>query len=112
MFHKRGFRRRHQGVRLRGIDADYGATLAAGGDGHVAADEEGEAAEHLLLGQLRVAAHELPDAPGELLVVGHGDERTDRRPRGREISWRASLPSDALGHVLSCLNRPEPRPGR
>jgi hypothetical protein len=53
-------------------------------DGHVAADEEGEPAEHLLLGQLRVAVDELPDAPVQLLVVGHGDERTDRRPRDRE----------------------------
>jgi hypothetical protein len=30
----------------------------------------------------------VPDAPGELLVVGHGDERTDRGPRRREISRR------------------------
>jgi hypothetical protein len=62
--HRRGLRRLHQGVRLRRIDADHGAALAAGGDGHVAADEEGEPAEHLLLGQFRVAADELPDAPG------------------------------------------------
>jgi hypothetical protein len=53
---------------LRGIDADHGAIPAAGGDGHVAADEEGEPAEHLLLGQLRIAADELADTPGELLV--------------------------------------------
>jgi hypothetical protein len=32
-------------------------------DGHVGADKEGEPAEHLLLGQLRVAADELPNAP-------------------------------------------------
>jgi hypothetical protein len=47
-------------------------------------------AEHLLLGQLGVASDELADAPGELLVVGHGDERTDRRPRGRELSCATS----------------------
>jgi hypothetical protein len=96
MFHKRGFRRRHQGVRLRGIDADYGATLAAGGDGHVAADEEGEAAEHLLLGHSWIAASELPDTRGELLVVGHSDDRTDRRPRiPGERRARASSASTA-----------------
>jgi hypothetical protein len=92
--HKRGLRRRHHGVRLRGIDPDHGATLAAGGDGHVAADEEGEPAEHLLLGQLGIAADEPPDTLGELLVVGHGDDRTDRESGGRESCgahpWRAT----------------------
>src|SRR5262249_36884645 len=62
--------------------ADHSAALAAGGDGHVAADKEGEPAEHLLLGQLGIAADELPDTPGEFLVVGHGDDRTDRGIRG------------------------------
>ena len=45
----------------RRVDADHGAALAAGGDGHVAADEEGEPAEHLLLGQLGITAGEPAD---------------------------------------------------
>jgi hypothetical protein len=54
------------------------APLAARGDGHIAADQEGEPAEHLLLGQLGIAPDELSDASGELLVVGHGNDRTER----------------------------------
>ena len=41
----------HEVVRFLGIDANENAALAARGDGHVAADEEREAAEHLLLCQ-------------------------------------------------------------
>jgi hypothetical protein len=41
-------------------------------------------AEHLLLDQLGIAGDELPDTTGELLVAGHGDERTDRRPHAHE----------------------------
>jgi hypothetical protein len=46
----------------------------------------------------QIAADELPDAVGELLVIGHGGDRSDRRPRPRMLR-RASLASDALGHV-------------
>jgi hypothetical protein len=59
-----------------------------------AVDEEGEPDEHLLLGQLRIAADELPDTPDELLVIGHDDDRTDRGPRGSDSlgahAWRAA----------------------
>jgi hypothetical protein len=48
-------------------------------DGHVAADDEGEPAEHLLLGQLRAAADELPDAPVQGVVAESGDGSTRRR---------------------------------
>ncbi len=50
-------------------------------------------------GQLGITADELPDTPGELLVVGHGHDRSDRRSRGRESRRRASLVNAALGHV-------------
>jgi hypothetical protein len=74
------------------------AALAAGGGGHVAADEEGDPTEHLPFDQFGIVADELPDTPGELLVVGHGDDRTDRRTRGHE-SFGASLPGGALGRI-------------
>ena len=45
--------------------------LTAGGDGHVAADEERQPAEHLLLGEASLAADQFPDAIGQRLVVGH-----------------------------------------
>ena len=45
--------------------------VAAGGHGHVAADEEGQAAEHLLLGQAGLVGYQLADAIGKSLVVSH-----------------------------------------
>src|SRR6266516_1584244 len=45
-----GLRRRDELVRLRRIDPHQDSPLAARGNRHVAADEEGEPAEHLLLG--------------------------------------------------------------
>ena len=39
--------------------------------GHVTGDHEREAAEHFALGQVRGVREELPDAVGELLVIGH-----------------------------------------
>ena len=83
---------------MRGIDADHGATPAAGCNGHVALNEEGETAEHLLPGQLRIAADELADALGGLLVVGHDNDRLDGRPRRGGVPALHSA-SDALGHV-------------
>ena len=50
---------------------DQHAALAAGADRHVPADEEGQPAEHLLLGQFRVRADQVPDTSGEILVIGH-----------------------------------------
>src|SRR5207249_795489 len=41
------------------------------GHGHVAADEEGEPTEHLLLGKIRLAGDQLADAFCEVLVVRH-----------------------------------------
>ena len=58
--------------RTRPDRPDEHPALAARGDRHVAADEEREAAEHLLLGEARLAGHELADPFGERLVVRHG----------------------------------------
>ena len=55
---------------------DQEPALAARGDGHVAADQEGEAAEHLLFGQAGLASHELTNARGKFLVVAHDCDRT------------------------------------
>jgi hypothetical protein len=50
------------------VNADHGAALAWG-DSHVPGDEEGQPAEHLLLGQAGFAADEPPD-PADALVMG------------------------------------------
>ena len=58
--------------RAVGGDVHEDTPLAARRHGHVAADEERQPAEHLLLGQLAVRTDELPDAISEFCVVGHG----------------------------------------
>ena len=47
--HRSGVRLPEQVLGVAAVDAQQHAALATGGDGHVAADEEGEAPEHLLL---------------------------------------------------------------
>jgi hypothetical protein len=47
--------------------------LAARGDCHVAADEKGQAAEHLLLAQISLVGDQVAYAIREVLVVGHGN---------------------------------------
>jgi hypothetical protein len=61
------------------VAADEHAALTAGADRHVSADEEGQAAEHLLLGQLRVGPDQVPDARREDFVIGHDADRTQQR---------------------------------
>jgi hypothetical protein len=46
--------------------------LTAGRDGHVSADQECQASEHPLLGDVGLARDQLTDAIGEVLVVSHG----------------------------------------
>ena len=58
-------------VGLLGIHADHQAAPAARRDGHVAADQEREAAEHALLGDIGLAGDQLADPVRQLLVVGH-----------------------------------------
>jgi hypothetical protein len=105
--------RRDQGTALLRIDTDHGAAVAAGGDRHVARDEEGEAAEHLLLSQIGSAADELSDTIGEFLITGHAGEPTQRcgggagpgraaaecRARGR-LPWRPADPSLRRGAAI------------
>jgi len=55
---------------------DEDPALPARGDRHVAADQEGEPAEHLLLGQPGLVADQVADAARELLVVGHRSDGT------------------------------------
>jgi hypothetical protein len=57
--------------------------LPARRDRHVAADEKGEAAEHLLLGEIGLAGNEFPYPIRELLVVGHHGDRTRDSELGR-----------------------------
>jgi hypothetical protein len=45
--------------------------LATCRDRHVAANEKGESAEHLRLGEARLAADQLANAIRELIVIGH-----------------------------------------
>ena len=50
---------------------DQHAALATGTNRHVPMDEEGQPAKHLLLGQLRVRADQVPDPGGEIFIVAH-----------------------------------------
>jgi hypothetical protein len=68
-----------QAVRLGWVDADEHAALPAGADRQVPPDEEREAAEHLLLGELGVRADQITDPPGEDFVIAHAADRTSRR---------------------------------
>ena len=52
--------------------AQHHAALAGGRDGHVAVDQEGETAEHLLLGDAWLVGQQGADPGGDGFVVGHG----------------------------------------
>jgi hypothetical protein len=47
------------------VDTHHEAALTAGGERHVAADEEGETSEHLLLRDVGIAVDQFTDAVGE-----------------------------------------------
>jgi hypothetical protein len=80
LHHRDGGRGRgDQLVRLLGVDVDEHPSLPTGADRHVPADEEGEAAEHLLFRQLWVGPDQVPDATSEDFVIGHGPNRTQQR---------------------------------
>ena len=66
-----GIRSLHQLVRFPRISSDEHATLATGRDGHVPADQEGQAPEHLLLRQKRLSLQQLAKSLSQLLVVRH-----------------------------------------
>ena len=65
-------RPREQGVGVLRIYAHQQPALTAGRDGHVSADQKGEATEHPLLGDIGFAGDQLADAIGEVFVVRHG----------------------------------------
>ncbi|HJW67696.1 MAG TPA: NAD(P)-dependent oxidoreductase, partial [Gaiellaceae bacterium] len=74
--HQIGVGRGHQLVRPLGVRVNEDAALPARGDRHVAADQEREPAEHLLLGQAGLVSDQVADASRELLVVGHRRDGT------------------------------------
>ena len=63
-----------------GDDPDQHASLAARRDRHVAAYEEGESAEHLLLDHVRFFVDQLAYPIRKFLVIGHGSDSRDARP--------------------------------
>src|SRR5581483_4389117 len=69
--HDLGRRRAHEHLRVGRIDPDHEAALAARGHRHVAADEEREPAEHLLLGHAGLVSDQAPDPLRQRLVVRH-----------------------------------------
>ena len=75
-----------------GIHADHQAALAARRDGHVAADQEREAAEHALLGDVRLAGDQLTIRFGEILVVRH---------RPRMVAASSATRADRLGRRVA-----------
>jgi hypothetical protein len=74
--HLLGRRRLHELVRLGRVDPSEEAALPARSDGHIAVDQEGEAAEHRLLLDALLSGDEVSDPRCELLVVGHGLDAT------------------------------------
>src|SRR5207247_9373797 len=82
--HRARVGRRDQRVGFVGLDADHEPALPARGDGHVAAHEEREPAEHALLGDAGLLADELANAIRQLLVVRHRAivRRMTRAPAG------------------------------
>jgi hypothetical protein len=68
-----------QSLRLLGIDPHHQAALAAHAHRHVAAYQESQAAEHLLLREPGLRGDQLADAVGEVLVVCHRQMIADAR---------------------------------
>ena len=82
---------------LGGLVADPDHKLAAHDAGeHVPSQEEGKAAEHLAFGHFGVGGHDLADAVGEVLVVGHQASKRPGRSKKRPVqgSRRAVIPAD------------------
>src|SRR5580698_11338197 len=73
------FRGSHQLVRALATHADENAPLAARCDGHVPADEESNAAEHLLLAQASLETDQCPDSLRQVLVERHRASVRNRR---------------------------------
>jgi hypothetical protein len=68
------------------VDADKHPALTAGSHRHVSPDEEGEAAEHLLLGHARFAHQQLAYSICEVLVIGH-DAIVETGPTDEALSF-------------------------
>jgi hypothetical protein len=75
-----------QSLGLLRLDPQHQATLAAGADGQVAADQEGHATEHPLLHDTRFVREHRPEAVGQLDVVRHGTTMPPPRFR-RSRRW-------------------------
>ncbi len=100
--HRRRLRRRDQRVRLLDVDVDEDPALAARRDGHVAADQEREAAEHLLLREPGLTRDELADPVGERLVVRHPEIvlRVSMRYTTPGMKLRIARHTDRLDEVV------------
>lgn len=78
-------RLREKGVGVLGVYAHHEAALTAGRDGHVSADQKGQATKHPLLGYVGFAGDQLADATGEVFVIRHGGNMV-----AEEKGWRKS----------------------
>src|SRR5207247_1399430 len=70
--HRVCLRRGNELLRRRRVDPHEDPALTARSDGHVAPDQEGQPAEHLLLREALLPGHEAADPVCEILVVRHG----------------------------------------
>ena len=75
-------------VYLRRIDADHHPTLPARRDCHVAADQERETPEHLLLSDAYRAGNQLSNPISKFLVVGHDAIVTKAARRRQDVGRR------------------------
>jgi hypothetical protein len=97
-----------ESVREGRVDPHPDSTLAARRDGHVAADQEGEPAEHLLLGQRGFVRDQIAYPVGKHRVVGHapGSDRS-RAITALERQIASVLDRAAPANLLSiCGGRP------
>src|SRR5262249_38326022 len=78
-------------VGVGGGDAHHHPAPAARRDGHVAADEEREPAEHLLLGHVRLARGKLADPCRQRFVVCHSDEVRTREGSNPAMAQETQL---------------------
>ncbi len=92
-------RLRKKRVGVLGVYAHHQPALAAGRDGHVPADQKGQAAEHLLLGDIGFAGDQLADPISEVFVVRHGDYMVAQaqgwRKSDRSIAGKGAIPASA-----------------
>src|SRR4051794_25510943 len=88
-------------VRPGRIDPEQQPTLAAGTDGQVAADQEGEATEHRLLGEPALRRQHLAQPVRELVVIRHEASMAPDADTGQDVAKACCRPARTGSQVSS-----------